>query len=194
MLDHLRFDRIEPGTFGFAQVGQQAIAFAQRGVVARGMAGMRRVERKCEPVHVPAPVASRASEDPVHRRREPRYCHPFAKAGGTAVGAVDPHPAPRGQGAVGVGRQPDGLILLLAQAGPDPETGLAAAAHQIGQRRAAQPAPWRKQRQRFENIGLSCAVFTNQQVELRGRFQLGRGMIAEVGKGDAIERHGSPAR
>ena len=32
-------DCIEPGTFGFAQVGQQAIAFAQRGVVTRGMAG-----------------------------------------------------------------------------------------------------------------------------------------------------------
>jgi hypothetical protein len=99
-----------------------------------------------------------------------------------------------GRGAVGVCCQPDGLALLLAQAGPDPEPSLAAAAHQIGQRRPAQPAPWRKQRQRFENIGLSCAVFTNQQVELRGRFQLGRGMIAEVGKGDAIERHGSPAR
>ena len=193
MLHHLRLDRVEPAAFGLAQVGQQPVALAQCGLVACGMAGMRGIEREREPVDITAAVARGSGEQPVHCRGQPGQREPFAERGRCRLGAADPHAAAARMRAFAIGGEAD-RFTLLQQAGADAEAGLAAAADHVGQGRAPQSASRGEQRQRLEHIRLPRAVFTHQQVEARSAVERARGMVAKVGEGDAVERHGSHVR
>ena len=188
MCHHLRFDGIEPGSVRRADIGQQAVAFAQGGFIARGVGGVLRIERQRHTVHEPPPVGCRAGEQPVHRWREPGQRQPFAQRSGIGFCAVDPHASTAGAGAFGVGAQ-SYLRVALRKVCPDGKTSVAAVERHFGQRRAAQSAPGRQQRQGFEHIGLARAIFAHQQVETRRAAEFGRFMIAEMGEGNAVE-HG----
>ena len=85
------------------------------------------------------------------------------------------------------------LILLASVAAVEPGTDREAACsifRHLGERRTAQPASRREQRERLEHVGLARAVLADQQVEPGAAVEPARVMVAKAGEGDPVERHG----
>ena len=145
---------------------------------------MAGVEREHEAVEEAAPVARAAGEQAVHRRGQPQHRQPLAERVDRGRGAVDPHLA-----ALGRGRQRAGADVAVAEPGGDGEAAIGALPRHLGQRRPAQPAPGGEQRHGLEQIGLAGAILAGKEDEARPGLDRGRGIGAEVGQGQASERH-----
>ena len=74
-------------------VGEQLVARAHRGFVARRMVRVARLQREHQPVEEAPPVARAAGEQPVHRRCQPQHRQPFAERIDRGRRAVDRAPA-----------------------------------------------------------------------------------------------------
>jgi hypothetical protein len=191
VLGDMSLDRADPYRVGLVLAREQAVALAQRGFEARGVARVAGVERHSQPVHVAPPLSGRGGEQPVHRRGQPAEREPFAERHGRGVRAVNlNHAAVRPLG-LGAGAEHDRLAAVPPiECGADRETAGPALPGHLGEGRAAQPAPRCKQRQRLEHVGLARSVLAEQQVELCRSVEPRGGMVAEVGEGDPVERHG----
>ena len=154
------------------------------------MLRVARIEREDEAVEKAPPIARGFDEQPVHRRGQPQHRQPFAKRRRRRRGAIDPHnPSP------GIRRFDPGPQRHRRQVGTglhlgkDRKPSARAVAHHVGERRPAQPAPRREQRNRLQDIGLAGAIVAMQRDEPRRRCDVRTGMIAKIGQRKAGERH-----
>ncbi len=145
-------------------LGEQLVAGAHRRVVAREWCAWLGLERQHQPVEEAPPLARAAGEQPVHRRRQPQ--RPTAirdRRVHRCRGAVDPHLPPFGSAGEGPGADFASHRARAATA----EAAAAALPRHLAERRAAQTASRREQRDRFEQVGLARAVLAEQQDEAR---------------------------
>jgi hypothetical protein len=187
MLGHARLQRGQPVGIGRGIVGEQPVALAHRRFVACRMMRMAGEECQRQPVEEAAALARAIGEQPVHRRREPQYAHPFGQRSGGGGGAVDPHqPALR---RIGLGARAD---IRLVQSRGDAESAAAPLARHFGERRTPQAAAGREQRQCLEHIGLARAVLPAQHHETGAGGERGVRMVAEIGEDEAGYGHSRP--
>ena len=191
MFGELLFDRIEPGGIGLAIFAEQAVTFAQGRFVTVGVARMLGIERKRQPVHIASSILRRPGEEAIHRRGEPADRDPFAERDGAGLGAVDAHAAAARLRGFGISADPNGFVtdIIVSQARADRETAGPVLARHIGQRRPPHAPARREERERLEDIGLARSISADEQVQPTGPIDRGFGMVAEVRKRDAVERH-----
>src|SRR5690606_34276634 len=79
--------------------------------------------------------------------------------------------------------------LRAVEAGMHGKTSSAALARDLCIGRATQPASRRKQRDRFEQVGLAGAVLTREHDHARPEVERKRGVVAEIRKRQPADEH-----
>ena len=190
-------DRVEPVRVG-SGFFQQPVARAQRTLQRRHAAGMFGIDGEHEAVEEAPAFRRRAVEQRIHRGNEPDHPQVVGKrrGGGNRL-AVDPALA-RGRRDVagrrfdaGSERRETERALDVARRRPGAVTF---GKRQLVERRAAQAAPGRQQRDRFDQIGLAGAVRSRQHHQRRADVDLRRVVAAEVAQRQAADAGGGHER
>ena len=123
------------------------------------------VDPQGQPVEKAPAVARRAGEKPVHSRRQPQRLDMLGEGAlGCRRRAIDAKASRRIALAIGLQSMAElqDLVVCLQFDG-NREASRPVMPRAKADLRAAQPAPRRKHRERFENIGLSSAVFAGER-------------------------------
>ena len=180
----LALDRVQPMGIARALL-QQAIAAAQGALELAGPGAVTRIDRQHQPVEKAPSLARRFEEQAIHRRREPDNAQMVGEGArrgdGRAVDAADPNGRLDARLPLQPGSKLTGGGLILDEDRGRKAAG-AADARALAKRSPAQPASWRKKRQRFEEIGLARAVLPDQRDDRPFRRQIERLIGAEVVK------------
>ena len=165
---------------------------------------MRRIERQHQPVEKPPPAARAFEKQPIHLRGQPHHAEVLAERRLAARRlAVDPHhPALDGFRRIAAGADAQCAAPRREGRGDRPASGHGGgtavfdrgAPVDLGQFRAAQPAPRRQKRDGFEQIGFAGAIWPGQHDRAGVERQPRRGIIAEIGQRQAGHADAAPRR
>ena len=190
MLGELRFETGKPLRVRRSRVGEQLAARPQRRLVAVAVLRVAGIERQHQPVEEAPPVPRGLDEQPVHRGGEPQHRQPVAERGRRRRAAVDPHqPPPRMRGLDPGAERDRRQIVARKHLREHREAAARPVAHHLGERRAAQPATRREQRDRLQYIGLARAIVAVERDQPRTGGQIRAGVIAKIGQREADQRH-----
>ena len=190
MLGHVGLQPGQPHRIGWAIGGEQARAFAHRRLIAVHALAVAGVQRQHQPVKEAPPAAAAFAEQAVHRRGEPHQSQPIAERRRRRRGTVHPY-----QPAFGRCGSRAGSDLHFAfsrdQMGRHAPAPGAILPRRVRQRRTAQAAPRREQRDGIQNVGLARPIVTGDHHQPRLGIDAGVGVAAKIGEGEAGDRRHS---